>query len=133
MPEPPKDCLLVDVPAEIRGDGFLLRVERAGDGPAFFEAVEESRADFRPWLEWVDRLRSVEDAERGVRRIQIRWLSRERLAYGIFDAAGVRLLGGAALEHPDWSVPSFELGYWLRSSEQRKGLATAAVRLLCRM
>ncbi len=42
----------------------------------------------------------------------------------------VRLLGAISLMPHQWAVPSFEIGYWLRSSAEGQGYMSEAVRLL---
>ena len=41
-----------------------------------------------------------------------------------------RLLGATGLHRIDWSVPSMEIGYWLRPEAQGSGYATDAARLM---
>ncbi len=33
----------------------------------------------------------------------------------------------------DWDVPRFEIGYWLRASQQGQGYATEGVHLICNL
>ena len=39
-------------------------------------------------------------------------------------------MGGSGLHPRDWSVPSFEIGYWLRQASEGYGYVTEAVKLL---
>lgn len=128
-PLPP---ILCPLPEELLGPRVLLRPPRAGDGAATWEAIEETRAQLRLWLPWVDQTHSVEDCEAAARRGAARWLLREDLQVRVWDRATGRFLGGSGLHRIRWEVPSFEIGYWLRASAQGQGLMTEAVTVLCR-
>ena len=70
---------LLDLPSQMSGDKVLLRPYRTGDGPAFFESVEEDRNDLATWVGWVDQYKSVDDAEAYVRRMQSKWIARSAM------------------------------------------------------
>jgi RimJ/RimL family protein N-acetyltransferase len=40
------------------------------------------------------------------------------------------IVGSSGLHRPDWQVPKFEIGYWIRTSFQGMGYATEAVRAI---
>jgi len=124
--------VLRDLPDEIVGPRILLRPLRSGDGAAIFEAVEESRTEIAPWLPWVEKTQMPSDSEEAARRGAARWLLREDLMVGIWDCNTDRCLGGSGLHRIDWTVPAFEIGYWLRTSAWGQGYASEAVQVLCR-
>lgn len=129
-PSPP---ILHDLPDELCGPRVRLRPYRPGDGAAVFEAVAESRDSLRPWMPWADGHQSVDDSEAFARRAQAQWLTREDLPVGVWERATDRYLGGTGLHRIKWDVPSFEIGYWLRTSAQGSGFMTQSVVLLCRL
>jgi len=43
---------------------------------------------------------------------------------------GDRVIGGSGLHRIDWSVPRFEIGYWVRTPETRRGYVTETVHAL---
>ncbi len=51
--------------------------------------------------------------------------------YGIFDREETRLLGGAGL-HPRVGPGGLEIGYWVRASAARQGIATEVAAALAR-
>jgi RimJ/RimL family protein N-acetyltransferase len=133
MPNPETPPILRPLPDTILGPRVMLRPRRAGDGPATWEAIEESREQLRLWLPWADATRTPEDAEASARRAQGRWLLREDLQVSVWENAMGRLLGGSGLHRINWEIPRFEIGYWLRTSAQGQGFMTEAVALLCRL
>lgn len=130
--EPITPPILRDLPDELTGERIVIRPPRPGDGAAIFEAVEESRAEIGPWLPWVEKTRTVSDSEEASRRGAARWLLREDLMVGIWERETGRYLGGSGLHRINWTVPAFEIGYWLRTSAWSQGYVTEAVQTLCR-
>ena len=126
-------AILRELPAELLGERVFVRPYRFGDGAALWEAVEESRQHFLPWLPWGDKHGTPADSETYARKAQAKWLLREDLSMGIRRRSDGRLLGGTGLHRIKWEVPSFEIGYWLRQSEEGKGYMTETVTLLCRL
>jgi|SRR5579871_780943 len=123
--------ILRELPEELHGARVCVRPYRPGDGPALWEAVEESREHLLPWLPWGDKHKSPEDSEAFVRKARAQWLLREDLPYGIWERETDRFLGGTGLHRIDWETPSFEIGYWLRRCAVGHGYMTDAVQLLC--
>ena len=67
---------LLDLPDRLVGNKVLLRPYRTGDGPSFFDSVDEDRDDLAAWVGWVDQYKTVRDAEAYARRMQSKWLAR---------------------------------------------------------
>lgn len=125
--------VLTDLPDVLIGERVVVRPYRAGDGNALWEAIEESREHLRPWLPWVDHQTTHLDSEAYARRSHARWLLREDLSFGIWRRDNDRFLGGSGLHVRDWTIPAFEIGYWLRASEVGKGYMTETVQLVTRL
>lgn len=122
------DRILLDLPERLVGERIVLRPWRAGDGAALFEAVDASREAILPWLPWGRTSHATpEVSESLVRQWHAKWDLREDLSMGIWLGGG--LLGGLGLHHIDWSLPSFEMGYWLREGAWGNGYVTEAGRL----
>lgn len=130
------DPVLIDVPMQLSTDRLILRCPQPGDGPVANEAERESIQELRPWMPWARPDKSVDESEAYCRRMQARYLLREELALFIFerDVLGRegRLIGGTGLHRIDWSLRSFEIGYWRRRGCGGSGHATEAVRALVR-
>ncbi|MTD28434.1 GNAT family N-acetyltransferase [Erwinia sorbitola] len=108
---------------------IVIRPFENNDAAAFALAVNESLDSLIPWMAWAHRDYTPEEA--------IQWFSYTHLQrrqgvaneYGLFSEDG-RLLGGAGLRYSCGSDTPAALGYWVRSSEQRKGIARQAVRMI---
>ena len=124
---------LIPLPAELRSERVLLRPLAAEDAEAVFAAIEEARDHLRPWMDWVDNHRSVADSRDYCLRCAAKWLLRNDLALGIFDAQTGGYLGRTGMHDPDWSLCSFEIGYWIRPTAEGRGYVGEAVGLLVRL
>lgn len=130
------DPLLIDVPARLVTPRLVLRVPRAGDGPAMNEAILSSLAHLRPWAAWVEPPPSIEDSEVYVRSAHAKFELRASLQYMIWERDGERegrLVGAIGIPRMDWKVPRFEIGYWQRADSGKRGFMTEAVVALDRM
>jgi len=125
--------ILRELPGEFLGPRIRVRPYRAGDGRAVYEAVDESRNHLLPWLPWGEKHTSPEATEGMVRRWRSAWDLREDLAVGLWHRENGRYLGGSGLHRIRWEIPAFEIGYWIRASEEGKGYVTEAARLLCHL
>lgn len=124
--------LLPDVPDLIRGELVELRAPDVEHTDAVVEAVRESLAELKVWMPWATDDYDREGAELSLRRAVAAFVTREDLRYHMFEPVTGRLLGSTGLHRIKWSVPRFEIGYWLRSSATGRGYTTDAVRALTR-
>lgn len=115
---------------ELRGERVVVRPYRLEDAQRLFEAVAESRDHLKPWMPWADQHQRVEDSRDLIVRFTAQWLLREDVTVALADAATGRFVGGSGLHPRDWDARVFEIGYWIRASEQGKGYITEAARLL---
>ena len=132
MPVIERPRLLV-LPDRFDTDKFVLRSYRAGDGVAFFNAVDEDRSELAQWLAWTGRYATVDDAEAYVRDMAGKWITRESLILGIFSKDEKTLYGGTGFHGFDWKVPSLEIGWFLRKSARGQGIGSEAVRHCCKL
>ncbi len=127
------DPISIELPDRLVGPRVVVRPYRPEDAAPLFEAIEESRAHLQPWIPWANEYHAVDEARAFVARAQARWLLREELVAGIFDGATGRFLGGSGLHRIDWTLRVFEIGYWIRVSEQRRGYVRETVQILTRL
>ena len=99
------------------------------DIPRGFEAVLESKKDLAPWMPWCHAAYSIEDSRAWVESQIPAFQEGTEYSFVIVDAEN-RFLGGCGLNQFDRPNRRANLGYWVRSSQQRRGIAAAAVKLL---
>ncbi len=119
--------ILLDFPDSFETERLIIRAPKAGDGQAVNDAVRESYENLKPWMPWAINLQSPEQTEENVRRGMIRWVLREDLWMLLYRKSDGLYVGGSGLHRIDWSVPAFEIGYWVRSSLEGQGYISEAV------
>ncbi len=103
-----------------------------GDGKAMHEVLEESWTDLCNWMEFTNHgLKSTDDTEKIIRENHARYILREDMMCAAFTHDG-RLISMCGLHDPNWALRSFDIGYYVRSSEHNKGYATELANALTR-
>jgi RimJ/RimL family protein N-acetyltransferase len=106
-----------------------IRPYRLDDDAALVDAALESVAEVQPWMPWCHPAYSLEDA-RAWLGFQVPAFERQTaFEFAIVDGGG-RYLGGCGLNQLDPLNRRANLGYWVRSTVARQGVATAAVHAL---
>ena len=124
--------ILIEMPMPIRTPRLLLRNTLPGDGPEINRAIRDSFNELTKWMLWAKEIPTVEESEIFARQSHAKWHLREDITLPIFDSAGKIQMGATGLHRMNWSIPSFEIGYWVRSPYAGQGYITEAVNALTR-
>jgi RimJ/RimL family protein N-acetyltransferase len=122
------DPMLIEIPDELETERLTIRVPRAGDGPDVNAAIMRSLDTLQPWMPWAKEPPSVEESESRCRKARAKFLLREDITLRLYLKGTRTVVGSSGLHSIDWSVPKFELGYWVGKSFEGQGYATEAVR-----
>ncbi len=123
-------ALLLDIPEALETARLGLRATRAGYGAQTNAALLESHPQLSPWMPWAVEPQTLAVSEEHCRRMQARWHAREELDFCFFRKGDGVLVGKGGLHTIDWSIPKFELGYWIRTSCTRQGFGAEAAAAL---
>ncbi len=107
----------------------LIRPYRLDDALAVFEAVRESVAEVMPWLPWCHPQYSIHESRSWLETQVEAFKRRTAFEFAIVSREG-RYWGGCGLNQIDQINRRANLGYWVRSSATRRGIATTATRLV---
>ncbi|QDP41742.1 GNAT family N-acetyltransferase [Radiobacillus deserti] len=119
--------LLREFPTSFYTERLLIRMPRPGDGKQVYEAIQASRHELKQWLPFANKEQTEEDVETNIRESHIRFLKREDLRLLVFDRETGDFIASSGLHRIDWSVPKFEIGYWIDARKSGKGYMTEAV------
>ncbi len=108
---------------------FIMRAFEDADAAAFTQAVNQSLDTLLPWMTWAHKNYTEDEARLWFHLTHLQRQQGTANELGLFAADG-RLLGGAGLRYSINPLIPCSIGYWVRSSEQRQGLASEAVRRL---
>lgn len=119
--------ILIDVPYTFETERLTIRGPLPGDGKRIREAVLETHEELKQWMSWAVDVDSEEDHEARAREGRLRYLAREDLWMVLLLKGTNTLVGCSGMHDIDWSVPRFEIGYWVRKAFVGQGYITEAV------
>lgn len=117
---------------ELSDGKILVRPYRASDVPLLYDAVRESIAEVSRWLPWCHEGYTIEDAKTFIMAREEAWQSDREYVFGVFEARSGKYLGGVGLNFINRVHNCANLGYWVRTSEAGRGVASSAARLVAR-
>ncbi|MCZ8130982.1 MAG: GNAT family N-acetyltransferase [Steroidobacteraceae bacterium] len=117
----------MQAPQRIAGDRVTLEAYGAAHIVELVAAVRESVPELSAWLPWCHAGYGIRDATDWVRACAAGWANESGYQFAVLDTGG-RFVGGLGLRVSDPQNGVASLGYWIRTSATRRGLATAAVR-----
>lgn len=109
-------------------DRLILRSLRQADAEAIFDVVDADRDHLGQWLIWVDSTREVADTRNFIASVEKKRADGGTCAYSIWQDG--RLLGLCGLHDISRVNANGQVGYWLRSDAQGRGVMTQAVESL---
>jgi RimJ/RimL family protein N-acetyltransferase len=125
-----EEALLIEIPETIDTARLQLRATRAGAGRAINEAFVESHAQLAPWMPWAKGPMTPEDSERHCREAEAKWHAPQEIDFCFHRRRDGTFIGKGGLHTINWSIPKFEIGYWIRTSCARQGYASEATAAL---
>lgn len=129
MPNEP-DPILLDFPDQFETERLLIRAPRPGDGAEVNTALVESLDALRPWMPWAQSTPTAEETEADIRQVALDFKARKDLRLHLYRKDDGLFVGSSGLHQIDWSVPRFEIGYWVRTSLQGQGYITEAAKAI---
>jgi RimJ/RimL family protein N-acetyltransferase len=122
----------LQLPETIETERLILRAPRPGDGRAANEAILETWDELHRSMPWAREPPTPEQSEERIRELRAKLMARTALPLFMWLRDSGAFLGSCDLHNIDWSVPRFELGYWVRRTHQRQGYVSEAVLALTR-
>ncbi|MNL02588.1 putative ribosomal N-acetyltransferase YdaF [compost metagenome] len=114
----------------LRGKDFMLRPFRAADVQPFAAAVRESMGTVGAWMPWARHDYNTLDAQEWFARCDANMADGSAFDIGVFSPDGRELYGGVAINQIRPEDNLGNLGYWIRESRQRQGLAAGAATMM---
>jgi ribosomal-protein-serine acetyltransferase len=127
---PSPDYMEQRVVTTLSANGIIVRPHEASDVEPMFAAIIESMATVGRWMPWCHPEYSIEDAGAFCERSAKAWSTEGDREFGIFDAASGEVLGCVGINQINRVNLLANMGYWVRSSQQRRGIASTAARLV---
>ena len=120
------DLRLLD--SSLRDDEILLRPWTLEDVPAVTAACQDP--EIARWIPFIPSPYSEDDARKFIERSLAQWEAGEGYEFAVVDAQSNELLGSIALRVG--GMGTGHIGYWVAAKARGRGVATRALRLVCR-
>lgn len=108
----------------------LLRPYQIGDVDYLYQAARESIAELSLWMPWCHADYSIEESRAWIESRAEAWAKGTDYDFVVTDAKDGFFLGGCGLNRFDHANRTANIGYWVRTSRTKGGVATAAAQLL---
>jgi ribosomal-protein-serine acetyltransferase len=109
-------------------ENIVLKQLQEKDAAAVYQQIDVSRKSLRRFLPWVDYNTNVEHSLRFIQMMERKTEEQDAVAFGIWK--GEELCGVIDLHCWDHTLQKAEVGYWLGTNYQGKGIATDATKAL---
>jgi ribosomal-protein-serine acetyltransferase len=112
---------------------LVLRKLEAALAPRLLEAATTSCSPaFTQFAPWCHPAYALVDSERFIAQSEADWEQGTAFQFAILDASTGEFCGGIGLNQPNRAHGLYNLGYWVRASRQRQGIAALATRQLAK-
>jgi len=112
---------------------MVVRCYEPADAPLLKEAVDSSIDHLLPWMPWAhEEPQTLEEKTELLRRFRGQFDLGQNFVYGLFSRDESEQVGGSGF-HLRVGDDAFEIGYWIRASEEGKGLVTESTAALTRV
>jgi len=124
---------MLETKIELTDGNIITRPCRLEDAAVICEGVREAMEKMLKWAPWCHTDYSMSDCTSWLSSRPQVWSEGIEYDFVIFDTKENTFLGGCAIDQINRKHNFANLGYWVRSSQTGKGIATAAVRLISRL
>lgn len=128
-PDAPGLPAAISGPALVANRVVQLRPFRLEDARPMYEAAHESMDQLAAWMTWCRPDYSLAEAEAFVSQCGRAWQRGEHCSFAIIDSHNQNFLGSVGLNQLNHTHKFGNVGYWVRSAEAGRGVATSATRL----
>ena len=123
----------MQTPIKFSDETIAIRTYQPRDVHPCFEAARESIAEVSRHLPWLHPEYSIEETRIWIEKMVPKlWEQHSEYHFVITEIATGSVLGACGLDQVNWVDQTANLGYWVRTSRTRQGVATAASKLIVR-
>jgi RimJ/RimL family protein N-acetyltransferase len=121
---------MTGLPTTLTAGGLLLRRYCAADGAAVHEAALESVAEVAPYETWCHAGYTIDEATEYAAWWDQAWDRGRAYYFAVTDETTGRYAGSCGLCPVEAEHATAGLGFWVRTSDTGRGVATTAARLV---
>ena len=119
-------------PYRIETERLVIRCYEPSDAQLMKEAVDSSLEHLQRWMPWAHgEPQALDEKVKLARMFRANFDNDEDFAFGVFTRDETKQVAGCGL-HQRGGAGTFEIGYFVREDETRKGIATELTAVLTR-
>jgi RimJ/RimL family protein N-acetyltransferase len=118
------------LPSHLETERLILRQPETADAEALNAAIHASHPELKVWMDWAVEPQTLEETRAYIRTSAEAMDAETAANLLMVDRTSGEIVGSSGYPRLDWSVPSFEIGYWCRSDRVGRGLVSEATRAL---
>lgn len=112
---------------ELHTERLIIRAPKVEDADVVWKAIVSSHEALKEWMPWAQTKQTLEQTTANLRQAVADFITRKDLRLHLFLKETGEFVGSSGLHRIDWNVRKFEIGYWIDSKFEGKGLMTEAV------
>ncbi|QDK37738.1 GNAT family N-acetyltransferase [Bdellovibrio sp. NC01] len=117
-------------PTKLDGNNIYLERHSQAIANDMFNTIEANRERLRQFLPWVDNTKELDNSRAWINLALAEWDSLAMFDYGIYLKDTKKYVGNIGVHNINWEVQKCELGYWLSSEAEGRGIMSEAVRII---
>lgn len=117
---------------KLSDDAITLRPFDFGEEDELFHAVHSSLPELGPWMSWANENYTKESARNYITVTRAEWNRGSLYVFAITDSKTDEIYGACSLSHIHPIYKFCNLGYWIKTSKHRNGLAGRAALMAAR-
>ena len=114
-------------PDAFESERLIIRAPKIGDGLDVWNSIQQSMDSLRLWMPWATPALKLDETEESLRQSIADFITRKDLRLHLYLKETGEFIGSSGLHRIDWSIPKFEIGYWLDTNYEGQGYMTEAV------
>lgn len=119
---------------EILGERIILRrCEVAFTEEIFAAAIESKGGEFTRWMPWCHENYKIKETKTFLENCESNWEKKEEFNFAVFEKVSGEFVGLTSLNAFNSIHNFYNLGYWIRVSQQKNGFASESARLLAQI
>lgn len=116
-----------DFTESFESERLIIRAPKLGDALDVWNAKQNSLPALREWMLWAQDEPELHETEENLRKAVADFITRKDLRFHIYSKETGEFVGASGLHSINWSIPKFEIGYWLATEFEGNGYITEAV------
>ncbi len=109
---------------------LIIRAPKIGDVLDVWNAIRNSHHALKEWMPFAQSIPEMAQTEENLREAIANFITRSDLRMHLYLKETGEFIGSTGLHRIDWSVPKFEIGYWLDTKFEGNGYMTESVKRL---